>query len=776
MKKELMELTLDSIADGIIATDPQGNIIGLNHAAKKMLGVDDDKAKGKFIDEVFRLMDKNTKKPVLGLWKEALDSGKKVGLYKDVVMFDHNGIPLYVSASFSAIQEHKETPQGVVVVFRDVSFLREKEETLYLYQMALEQSPNAVVITDEENRIVYVNRRFAHITGYSSDEVMGRDPGFLKSGSTPRSRYEQLWDTLKDGKIWTGEFYNRKKNGQFYWEKAVISPIRDRGEQTTHYLAIKEDVTLQKAMEDELRRTREMADSNLAKSQYYMKQLEKARREAELANQAKSEFLANMSHEIRTPLNGLMGMISLLELSSLNKEQMENLEVIRTCGDNLLNVINSVLDFSKIESGKLEMDNISFDFTDWLTKSMSVHHSQATRKGVKLLWMVDPQLPQQVSGDPKYLQQILNNLVGNAIKFTDHGWVKVTVDQLVIEGERLWVEIRVSDTGMGIPKQEIPRLFDSFTQLDGSITRRFGGTGLGLSITRQLVELMGGTIDVKSTVGEGSEFSVSIPLLRTNAEGAAKKKLVKNRELQNDLADKTLLVAEDDDISRTVILSILKAKGYQIVVARDGLEAVEAWQTEKPDAVLMDIQMPGIDGIEATRKIREAERESGGYTPIVALTAHAIHGDRERFIASGMDDYVPKPIDMEQLSDVVSRVLKPDFKPEKPDKILTNPEAYNNRKTASFVSDMFRLMDGLESAVDSMDFDKIEYVSQQVKSLALTEGELDIKNRAFKIQLASRKKDTLEIVQAIAALKRSFKAYIHFAGLTNDEEQNGGDV
>lgn len=776
MKNDLMELTLDSIADGIIATDPQGNIIGLNHAAKKMLGVDDDQAKGKLIDEVFQLMDKNTKESVNGLWKKALDSGKKVGLYKDVVLVDHKGRSLYVSATFSAIQKHKETPQGVVVVFRDVSSLREKEETLYLYQMALEQSPNAVVITDDENRIVYVNRQFVHITGYSGDEVMGQNPGFLKSGSTPNSRYEQLWDTLKEGKIWTGEFYNRKKNGQFYWEKAVISPIRDSGDKTTHYLAIKEDVTLQKAMEDELRRTREMADNNLAKSQYYMKQLEKARREAELANQAKSEFLANMSHEIRTPLNGLMGMISLLELSSLSKEQMENLEVIRICGDNLLNVINSVLDFSKIESGKLEMDHVAFDFADWLTRAMSVHHSQATRKGVKLLWMIDPQLPQQVSGDPKYLQQILNNLVGNAIKFTEHGWVKVTVDQLVIEGERLWVEIRVADTGMGIPKQEIPRLFDSFTQLDGSITRRFGGTGLGLSITRQLVELMGGTIDVKSTVGEGSEFNVSVPLFLTHAEGVDNKKLVKNSGLQTDLADKKLLVAEDDDISRTVILSILKAKGYRIMVAKDGLEAVEAWQSEKPDAILMDIQMPGIDGIEATHRIREAERESGGYTPIVALTAHAIHGDRERFIASGMDDYVPKPIDMEQLSEVVSRVLKPDFKPEKPDKNFANMDVNNNKKTASFVPDMFRLMDGLESAVDSMDFDKIENVAQRIKSLALTEGELDIKNRAFKIQLASRKKDTLEIVQAIAALKRSFKAYIHFAGLTSNEEQNGGDV
>lgn len=776
MQNELMELTLDSIADGIIATDTEGIITGINQAAKKMLGVTDETAKEKPIDEVFLLMDKNTKKSVRGLWKEALSSGKKVGLYQDVILVNNDGHQSYVSATFSTIQKMNQTPRGVVVVFRDVSLLREKEEKLYLYQLALEQSPNAVVITDEDNKIVYVNRQFTLITEYGSDEVMGNDPGFLKSGSTPKTKYEQLWDTLEEGRIWTGEFYNRKKNGQFYWEKAVISPIQNSVGRTTHYLAIKEDVTLQKAMEDELRRTRVMAENNLEKSQYYMKQLEKARREAELANRAKSEFLANMSHEIRTPLNGLLGMISLLELSSLSKEQMENLEVIRICGDNLLNVINNVLDFSKIESGKMELDYTSFAFADWLEKSMSVHQSQADKKGIQLLWVVDSHLPRQLSGDPKHLQQIINNLVGNAIKFTDHGQVKVTVNQLVKEEERLWVEIKISDTGMGIPKEAIPRLFDSFTQLDGSITRRFGGTGLGLSITRQLIELMGGSIEVKSTVGEGSEFSVTIPFLLTEAETISKSGLESGQLLKTNISNHKLLVAEDDDINRTVILSILKAKGYDLSVAKDGVEAVEQWKTVKPDVVLMDIQMPGIDGIEATRRIREGEKEFGtAYTPIIALTAHAIHGDRERFIASGMDDYVAKPIDMEKLFAAVNRVLEPGFEPDQRVDNQNNQGEYSLQTPDKFISDMFRLMDDMEAAIDLMDYNKVDNLSEQIKLLSLRAGELDIKNRVFKVQLASRKNDSLQIAEAYAALKRSYKAYLNFVGQTTKWEQNGGD-
>ena len=787
MEPELMELTLDSIADGIIATNQNGLITGINLAALEMTGVTYECAMGQPIDNIFRLVDRRSGNPVIGLWQEALACEKKVSLFRDVMLVNSNGERSFLSAKFSPIRNEGVPPEGVVVVFRDVTQLRQDEEKLGLYLMALEQSPNAVIVTNAENRIVYVNKQFTEMTEYSQEEALGNDPRFLKSGSTPRKTYDKMWETVKSGQVWHGDLYNRKKNGQFYWEKASISPIINALGHTTHFLAIKEDVTLQKAMEEELYRTREMSEKNLRQSQYYMKQLEKARRDAEAANRAKSEFLATMSHEIRTPLNGMLGMISLTEMTPLSPEQKENLEIIRICGDNLLNVINNILDFSKIESGKMELERTVFNFSKWLAQTMKIHQGQAGHKGILLKWWIDPQIPDWLAGDSKQLQQVLNNIIGNAVKFTEKGWINVTIKLVKKIQKQVWLDIKVTDTGIGIPQQEIPRLFDSFTQLDGSISHRFGGTGLGLNISRKLMELMGGTIEATSVQGKGSTFTISLPMDWATAEEQPQE-MKKRISVESALPElgKRILLAEDDEINCVVIQSILKGKGYAIECARNGLEAVDLWESYLPDLILMDIQMPGIDGIEATRRIRQKEKGSGQYTPIVALTAHAIYGDRERFINAGMDEYVAKPIEFEKLNHVLEKVLNPQFQPltagmmtqqQIQQKAETPLTAVNFMEDATqrFIPDMFQLMDELAAAIDAVDHKIIEQQAQRIKQLAIQADELDIKNRSFKLQLASRKKDTLAAIQAYASLKRSFETYIAFAGQLSELEQKGGN-
>ncbi|SMP43439.1 hybrid sensor histidine kinase/response regulator [Anoxynatronum buryatiense] len=785
MEANLMALTWDSIADGIIATDTQGVIMDINTAALELIDIEWHEAVNQPLDKILSLHDETTDISLNGFWEKTLKEGKKVNLPRNTKLLGRNQ-DYYLAAKFSPIQRLGQPPQGVVVVFRDITQQKMHEEQLHLYRMALEQSPFSVVMTDIDNQIVYVNREFIELTGYGMEEVMGRDPGFLKSGSTPEKTYQRMWETITRDDVWQGEFYNRKKNGRYYWEKAIVAPITSPGGIINYYLAIKEDVTDQKAMEEELRRTREQADRNLKKSQYYMEQLENARRAANAANKAKSEFLANMSHEIRTPLNGIIGMIELTAATDLTREQQDNLDIIRICGNNLFSVINNVLDFSKIESGKMEIDRVDFDVQEWFMQSLLVHQAQATKKGIDLVAVLDPHIPNCLLGDAKLLQQVMNNLIGNAVKFTETGCVKVTMDYEGEEGGILWVKIQVKDTGMGIPKDELPRLFRSFTQLDGSITRRFGGTGLGLAISRQLVEMMDGTIRAASVEGEGSTFTVTLPFEQAMQQVDSLPENERSFMAASDIGQKwTILVVEDDPINQTVIRSLLKLKGYQIHCANDGKEAVSAWESLRPDLILMDIQMPAMDGIQATGAIREREKGQPSRTPIIALTAHAIHGDRERFLASGMDEYVSKPVEMDRLYHAINRLLDPPeevgLKPLK-QKRYTEPNNYlpveaeqlMAKAVEGFIPDMFSLLDRLHQQLFEEDVDQIERLAHQVKNRAVTVGELDIKNQAFKIELAARKHALQDARSAYNALKQSFESYVSFAGQQMENIREGG--
>ena len=393
-------------------------------------------------------------------------------------------------------------------------------------------------------------------------------------------------------------------------------------------------------------------------------ELRVAKQQADDAAATKSTFLANMSHEIRTPMNGVMGMLTLALDGKLETEQREYLQLARSSATSLLTIINDVLDLSKVEAHKLEFERIDFALAPALEEVLSLVGVETHTKGVALLHEIDPAVPARLRGDPVRLKQVVTNLLRNATKFTERGHVRLRVEpQPRRDDGRVVLHFLVEDTGIGIPAESIEHIFGVFNQADASTTRRFGGSGLGLAIAKQLVELTGGKIWVESTPGQGSVFHFLMPFddaaplaaepasatAKTTAPPAASAAPAKLA------APMRILLAEDAHVNVVLATRLLAKIGAEVQVVGTGAAAVQASAQQTFDLVLMDVQMPEMDGIEAAQRIRQREQQSGGHLPIVALTAHAMKGDRERFMAAGMDDYLSKPLDVAALYAVVRK-------------------------------------------------------------------------------------------------------------------------
>lgn len=406
----------------------------------------------------------------------------------------------------------------------------------------------------------------------------------------------------------------------------ALSPIQQNNS-IVGYVVTFRDMSLQKAAEEELRKAKELAED---------------------AAETKANFLATMSHEIRTPLNGVIGTATLLSDTTLDATQQEYVGTLKRSAEVLLSLINDILDFSKMDAGKLTLESIPFAPTALINDLNSMFQSQFEQKELKAHYQLDDKLPTWLLGDEHRLRQVLINLIGNALKFTERGEVSVYVKLVGVLGNQCRIRFSVQDTGIGISTVAQTRLFEAFTQADGSTTRQFGGTGLGLSISKKIVELMKGKLQVESTEGQGSRFFFDILLSKTDSPISSPIKPSMTTTVS--VEGKKLLLVEDNKINQMVAGKLLEKFGYAYDIAENGLQAVEKVTTNYYDAILMDCQMPVLDGFEATRRIRQLEQTGSQHTPIIGLTANALAGDREKCLACGMDDFTTKPIKLDELA------------------------------------------------------------------------------------------------------------------------------
>jgi len=684
-----------------------------------------------------------------------------------------NGRERFIFFDAAPVRDNEGKIIAVIETLLDITERKRAEESLSILSQAIEQAPMAVVITDRKGGIEYVNPHFTRVTGYTAAEANGQNPRIIKSGRHPLEFYTELWETILAGKEWHGEFRNKKKNGELYWEDSFISPVKDAVGEITHFIAVKEDVTERKQAEEELKKSHEQVrlllestaeaiygvnhlgrctfanpacarllgyehpdkllgkpmhelihhtrrdgavypveecrmmaifqgegegchaddevlwrvDGTCFDAEYWAypqrsgddvvggvvtffditerkraeEQLHLAKSAAEDATRAKSEFLANMSHEIRTPMNAAVGMLYLLLQTPLSDKQKNYLTKARGAINSLLRIINDILDFSKIEAGKLEMESVPFRLGTVLNSLADVAAATIYDRPVELLVTSASDVPDNLIGDPTRLGQILLNLTSNAIKFTERGTVTVSIERVASRQGEVALRFSVQDTGIGMNPGQQAKLFNAFTQADSSTTRRYGGTGLGLAISKQLVELMGGILTVASEEGKGSTFSF-IAGFGTLSAGEPSCTAAPESPHGNagSFAGVRILLVEDNPINQEVAREILERRGVTVDLAENGVEAVEriTHSGVTYDAVFMDVQMPVMDGLEATRRIRACEGFAS--LPIIAMTASAMSSDRILCIQAGMNDQVDKPIDVPDLFATLRRWTVPE--------------------------------------------------------------------------------------------------------------------
>ncbi|MDQ7090568.1 MAG: PAS domain S-box protein [Methylococcales bacterium] len=698
----------------------------------------------------------------------------------------------------------------------------ERTQELKKLTVAIEQSPSSIAITDLKANIEYVNPRFTEVTGYTAEEVIGKNPRVLKSDLTPKETFEDLWETLTKGEVWHGEFINQRKNGATYWERTVIAPIRNEAGIIDHYVAVKDDITKYKEAEEKSTRLGRVLEEswneiymfdpdtlfliqvnkgarhNLGYSMDELKklttvdikpdysldyfkniiqplregklpfilfqtrhqrkdgsiypievrlqlvktentsifvgiiqditernkaedQLKRAKEAAEQASLAKSQFVANMSHELRTPLNAILGFSQIMANSdNLTAKQRENIKIINRSGDHLLNLIDDVLNISKIEAGKIVLQKSDFDLLDLLAELEPLFQDKLAKNKLTLNFEYHGNIPKYIHTDKTKLRQVLVNLISNAIKFTSKGGITLRLWLPQTFKTNLMLAFEVEDTGCGIAASELEKVFQTFMQTSSGLKSE-EGAGLGLAITRQFIKLMEGDIHVESTPNKGSIFKFNLVVNQPKENVVAEPTSFKIVALEPNQSKHNILIVDDDYLNRLILIELLSPFGFQIKEAENGQIAIDICKEWEPHLVFMDMRMPVMNGFDASRIIKEHLK----HTIIVAVTASVFEDKKEQIFESGCDEFISKPFRHTDIFEIMQRYLGVKYiceetKDKEDDYILT-------KDSLSVLPDELR--DKLKQAIEIVDIDQVEILLKEIDKLDVPLAE------AIKVQI-----------------------------------------
>ena len=602
----------------------------------------------------------------------------------------------------------------------------------------IESNIDALMTTDPSGIITDVNKQTEALTGCTRDELIGAP--FKDCFTDPERAEAAIKRVLSEKSVTDYELTARARDGKQTVVSYNATTFYDRNRKLQGVFAAARDVTERKRVEAELQQAKAAAES---------------------ASRTKSDFLASMSHEIRTPMNAIMGIADLLAKTSLSPEQDKFVQIFRRSGDNLLNLINDILDLSKVEASQLDLERTGFSLTDHLEKVIEMVAPKADEKGLTLVCEIAPSVSNDLVGDPTRLRQVLLNLLGNAIKFTETGGVSLKVEPDLDSSVPTALRFSVTDTGIGIAEDKLARVFERFTQADSSTTRRFGGSGLGLTISKRLVELMGGRIWVESKVDKGSKFAFAVPF-EVWAAGVRPVTAPVGAGSEAALPALRILMAEDSADNCTITLAYLEGTPYQINVAETGAVACQLFMAGHYDLVLMDRQMPVMDGLTATRTIREWERTQGrAPTPIIALTASALKGDREMCLAAGCTAYLTKPIKQDVLLQAIKDYSKVALLPPVEALVRRTTAAQKlAARTPAYLENCRQNVIAIQNALDRADFEAVSILAHNMRGSGGGFGLQRITDLGAAIEQAADNAD----LQAARKWTAELSLYLHGAG------------
>jgi len=635
-ERALLRTIIDLLPDAIYVKDNNGRKLLANPMEVRLSGKNSEaEVIGKtdlelYPDREDRLFEEED--------KQVLQSGKSI-LDLEAKLLDKNGQLHWLLGSKVPLRNAKGEIKGIVGLNHDITERKLAEEEITKLSQAVEQSSSSVMITNPKGDIEYVNPKFTDLTGYTKEEVKGKNPRILKSGHQDQQYYKELWATILSGKTWSGEFLDKKKNGELYWESARISPMVNKDGDITHFVAVKEDITEKKKMIEELTIAKERAEE---------------------MSRLKSNFLNNMSHELRTPLNGILGYSDLLTSELTDPGQIEMTKGIYNSGKRLSETLNFILDLSEAETANIELVSKDIAVIPLAKNSIGLFEREATKKNLQIEVIIKDENI-YASLDERLFSRILYILLDNAIKFTNKGEISIEIEKEIIARQD-WLSIKIKDTGIGIASAKIDLIWQEFRQASEGLSRSFEGTGLGLTIAKKAVELMHGVISVESKLGIGSTFTLKFPAVKVSpqeeevTQSMQTKVIPRNKEKRNAAASPLVLYVEDDFSNRHIVKLFLE-NIFELETAADGKTALQLAAGKKYELFLMDINLGGaINGMEVVNALRKMPQYAE--TPIIAVTAYAMGKEKAEFLNGGCTHYLAKPFKKQELIDLVSSALK----------------------------------------------------------------------------------------------------------------------